>query len=277
MATKKDVSTTEEIKNLPAEYDYGGYEGAGFENQDRSDYTIPLVSVMQALSPELETMANARPGWILNKATQEAYDGKTGVKFVPCYTQHVMVEWTPRDAGGGLVGVHTMDSQMALDSKNFQREGGKILTPAGTELSETFYVYGIFVDQDGNTCQAVIPFNSAKIKKYKSWMTKARTIQVAIAGGRKSTPPLFAHVYSLKTVKEKKPKGEFYNWDITFDGETAESCRLQPSNPLFQEAVAFMELVKSGSAKADHGNTSTDDIEDGVTEEPKAPNGKRPF
>lgn len=248
MADSKAVA--EAKSNLPVVHDYGDYAGAGFENQDRSDYSIPFLAVLQGLSPELETLESAKPGFILNKVTQDVVSGKDGIVFVPCYTQHVYVEWVPRDAGGGIVGMHELDSEVVAQARAAARTG-KFALPNGNELIETFYVYGIMVGEDETTSHAVIAFTSTKIKKYKAWMTKARTVQMRLPDGRKINPPLFAHRYRLKTVKEKNAKGEFYNWDVSFDGATAEACRLAPADSIFQEAAQCMELVKSGQAKAD--------------------------
>lgn len=276
----KDV--VEKQDNLPVVHDYGDYAGAGFENQDRSDYSIPFLAVLQGLSPELETLEDAKPGHILNKVTQDVVPGKDGIVFVPCYTQHVYVEWVPKDAGGGIVGTHELDSEVVAQARAAARVG-KFTLPNGNELVETFYVFGVLVGEDESTTQAVIAFTSTKIKKYKAWMTKARTVQMRLPDGRRINPPLFAHRYRLKTVKEKNAKGEFYNWDVAFDGSNAEACRLSPSDELFQEAAQCMELVKSGQAKADLSTEGRDPDEamnaeaEAETSGAKKPGGKAPF
>lgn len=280
-ASKTAVAETK--SNLPVVHDYGDYAGAGFEQQDRSDYSIPFLAVLQGLSPELETLENAKPGHILNKVTQDVFAGKEGLAFVPCYTQHVYVEWVPRDAGGGIVGVHELDSPVVAQARA-NAKVGKFMLENGNELIETFYVYGIVVGEDESTSHAVIAFTSTKIKKYKAWMTKARTIQMRLPDGRKINPPLFAHRYRLKTVKEKNAKGEFYNWDVTFDGDKAEECRLAPNDTVFQEAAQCMELVKSGAAKADYSTENGTDPSEAQAAEAEAetagakkPGGKTPF
>lgn len=278
----KETAVAETKSNLPAVHDYGDYAGAGFEQQDRSDYSIPFLGVLQGLSPELETIESAKPGYILNKVTQEVFSSKDGLGFVPCYTQHVFVEWVPRDAGGGIVGTHELDSAVVAQARA-NAKVGKFVMENGNELVETFYVYGIIVDGD-NTSHGVIAFTSTKIKKYKAWMTKARTIQMRLPDGRKINPPLFAHRYRLKTVKEKNAKGEFYNWEVTFDGDKAEECRLAPNDPVFQEAAQCMDLIKSGAAKADYSTETGRDPSEAAAAEAAAetggaakPGGKTPF
>lgn len=247
---KNEVATKNQNTAM-AEYGaYEDYAGAGFENQTSDDYSIPFLHILQALSPQLEDNDTLRQGMILNTVTGEVWDGKKGIAFVPATTQHVYVEWKPRDMGGGFVAIHEVGSELVrtcVDEQPF----GTYVTPDGNELIETFYVYGIAVDDEGNASEAVIAFNSTKIKKYKGWMTKAKTIQIPLPDGRRIPAPLFAHRYRLKTVSEKNNKGQYYNWDsVAFDGANAMEARLLPNDPLFQAAVNIKELIEKGAARA---------------------------
>ncbi|ASZ72312.1 hypothetical protein [Pseudomonas phage vB_Pa-PAC7] len=253
---KTDSKTTDvavkEQNTAMAEYGaYADYAGAGFENQTSDDYSIPFLQILQALSPQLQENDSLRQGMILNTVTGEVWDGKKGIAFVPATTQHVYVEWKPRDAGGGFVGIHEVNSDLVNHAKAASSEYGKYSTPDGNELIETFYVYGIALDDDGNASEAVLAFSSTKIKKYKGWMTKAKTIQIPLPDGRRIPAPLFAHRYRLKTVSEKNNKGQFFNWDaIAFDGENAQQARLLPDDPLFQSAVNIKSMIEQGKARA---------------------------
>ena len=246
-----DVAVKEQNTAM-AEYGaYADYAGAGFENQTSDDYSIPFLQILQALSPQLQENDSLRQGMILNTVTGEVWDGKKGIAFVPATTQHVYVEWKPRDAGGGFVGIHEVNSDLVNHAKAASAEYGKYSTPDGNELIETFYVYGIALDDDGNASEAVLAFSSTKIKKYKGWMTKAKTIQIPLPDGRRIPAPLFAHRYRLKTVSEKNNKGPFFNWDaIAFDGENAQQARLLPDDPLFQSAVNIKSMIEQGKARA---------------------------
>lgn len=253
---KTDSKTTDvavkEQNTAMAEYGaYADYAGAGFENQTSDDYSIPFLQILQALSPQLQENDSLRQGMILNTVTGEVWDGKKGIAFVPATTQHVYVEWKPRDAGGGFVGIHEVNSDLVNHAKAASSEYGKYNTPDGNELIETFYVYGIALDDDGNASEAVLAFSSTKIKKYKGWMTKAKTIQIPLPDGRRIPAPLFAHRYRLKTVSEKNNKGQFFNWDaIAFDGANAQEARLLPDDPLFQSAVNIKSMIEQGKARA---------------------------
>lgn len=232
---------------------YADYAGAGFENQDSSDYAIPFLGILQALSPQLQDPANShmRQGMLLNTVTGEIFEPGVGVAFVPAITQHSYAEFKPRANGGGYVGSHEVESDVVRAAK--EKNGGEfgmLKSPEGNDLIETFYVFGIMIDADGNSFEAVMAFNSTKIKVYKSWMTKAKTIQIALADGRRIPAPLMAHRYRIKTVAEKNNKGAFFNFSIAFDGENAIACRLKPNDELFQKAFAIKGLIESGKARA---------------------------
>lgn len=276
-ADKKEVAT-DVVKPQSTEIalaDYEQYAGSGFENQNSEDYSIPFLQVLQAISPQVIENEALRPGQIFNTVTGEVFDSKTGVAFIPATTEHKFVEWTPRESGNQFVGTHEIDSELVKSCKANQ-EFGKFKTPEGNDLVESFYVYGIAIDADGNTCQAVISFSSTKIKKYKAWMTKAKTIQIALTDGRRIPAPLFAHRYRLKTVSEKNTKGTFYNLDIAFDGANAIEARLAPKDPLFQDAVAIKQLLESGKARAAYESQApgSADVE---SETSGAPSGKPVF
>ena len=270
-STKKDVapSNTENTgTNIVAAAAYADFAGQGFENQTADDYSIPFMTVLQALSPQLLPEAgndHLKQGMIYNTVTGDYYSGKDGIVFVPSSTRHEFIEFKPRESGGGFVGRHDIDSPIVSDAKARAVDYGKFSTPDGNELIETFAVYGVVVGPDGSLTDAVIAFSSSKIKKYKAWMTKAKTIQLDLGNGRRIPAPLFAHKYRLKTVSEKNSKGSFYNWDISFDGANAVEARLAPDNELFQQAYHLKGLLDSGAARANYeAGAATSGPDDGA-------------
>jgi hypothetical protein len=253
------ASTAASAVVAATDYDYSEYANQGFENQTRDDYAVPFLGVLQTNSPLCETSATARPGMLVNTVTQETYTAD-GVVFIPVDTQHVVVEWKPRSLGGGFVAVHEMSSEIVKKAAE-EQEFGKWKTIKGdlnsNDLVETFYVYGLMVHESGASEQMIIAFTSTKIKSYKRWMTKARTLQVALPDGRRVNPPLFAHKYRVTTVKETNPKGSFFNFNVEFAAEDAVKCRLGTTNPLFLSAKAFFDLLKEGKIKAAHDSQTT--------------------
>lgn len=196
-------------------HDYGNMAGGGFEGTTQEDFAMPFLNLLQALSPEVgaegpdKAIEGARPGMLINSVTKELYDGKDGILFVPVSTQHVYVEWKPRDSGGGIVGRHEIDSDLVTACKQAAEKFGQYKTDEGNELIETFYMVGYTLEDPDATEPkdiVVLPFSSTKIKVYKRIMQMLRTY--------KGRPPLFANRLRITSIAEKNNKGSFHNLDI---------------------------------------------------------------
>lgn len=255
--------------------DYGNDANLGFDKTTQADFTIPFLGIVQSNSPELidsdaRHIPGCKPGSLFNTVTRELYPD--GVIFVPCDTQHMVVEWRPRTKGGGFAGTHQIDSDIVAKAKAGSTQFGKYSTAEGNDLTETFYMYGMSLADPNDLENAgllVVAFTSTKIKKYKQVMTSMRTM--------KGKPPLFAHRLLIKSVSEKNQKGQFFNYDITPAlGNFVESL-IPPTldgnpHPLLLAGRELLENVRGGMAKAAH---ETQERSDG--DETGAPDGKNPF
>lgn len=241
-------------------FDYGADANSGYENQSSSDYQIPFLVLLQAMSPQCGDpedggVEGARPGMLFNSVTHEVFSGKDGVEFVPAYTEHLFLEWVPRDQGGGIVGRHTPDSEIVARAKA-NSDFGKYKTPSGNDLVEAFQIYGVLVGEDGDANgMAVISFTSTKIKVYKNIITKLRMFTIKTSDGRKINPPLFAHKLRISSFKDRNSQGEFHNFVVNpaVDKDVRASL-IDPTSSLFEEAKQCMEMVKSGIAQADYAS-----------------------
>lgn len=241
--------------------EYAATAGQGFETHTRDDYAIPFLGVLQSNSPLIETNATARAGMLVNTVTKELFDGKDGIVFVPSYTHHVVVEWKPRDQGAGFVAIHTLDSDLVIKVKK-EQEFGKYKVTKGDEKSndliETFYVYGIFVAEDGSYQQMVIAFSSTKIRVYKNWMNRARYIMMKLPDGRQINPAIYSYKYRINSVSEKNAKGSFYNFSINFDGGAPDKALLSTRDPIFQDAKKLYEVLAGGATIKTAQETQTE-------------------
>lgn len=274
----KAVATTQKGGAVAA-YDYGDDSGKGMENISKDDLTIPFLKLLQSMSPEIDDstpqfLPDAKPGMFLNSVTQTLYPGEKGVVFVPAITQHSFIEWKPIDQGGGFVGVHTPDSDIVKDAKAASTKFGEYKTPDGNELVETFNIFGVLADEDGDAVSmAVIPFTSTKIKPYKNFMAKLNMYQVKTPSGAKKTPPLFAHRVKLTAVKQKNTQGSFYN--VVFSpaiGTTLGESLLPPGDKLLEAGKACYDLIREGKANADFSKETVATATTGGD-----PDGKAPF
>ena len=252
--TVREAVAVRDTVAVTAPYDYGTDVGAGFEGTSQQDYAVPFLTILQALSPQCDPasgkyLPHARPGMLFNTVTQALYDA---VQFIPCHRAHVYTEWLPRTAGGGFRGVLDVNDPRVLEAKLASPDAfGKLLAMGPdktlTELVETFQMYGVLVAPEGMQ-GAVINFTSTQIKKYKAWMTKARTVRVPSArdANRQITPPLFAQLFQLTSVPESNAKGKWYGWKIE---PAPEGLLLDPASERYGEARGFRQLAESGVLK----------------------------
>lgn len=251
-------------------YDYGQDAGSGFEGQTQEDLSIPFLTVLQALSPQVvdNQPEGARAGMLFNTVTQELHDGKEGLLFVPCMTQHVFVEWIPRKKGGGFVGVHDLASPVVARAREKSTEFGKFWTydEAGNEdnqLVETFYVFGVMTGTDPANATELSPvilaFTSTKIKVYKGWST--------LVNKRKDRAPLFAFLVHLGSVSQENASGKFFNFSLR------NVSMLAPDDARYTAAKGLKALIGSGRAKAAYESQTTE----GGESEAAGKDGKPPF
>lgn len=249
MAARGSTAVATQANNTTAltSVDYGEYAGTGFEDTSQDDFSIPFLDILQGQSPEVESLDAAKPGMFHNTVTDDLYDGKEGVPVLVCATAHEFVEWRPRNQGGGIVGRHKLDSEVVSRAKSNAEKFNELTTDAGNDLVETFYAYLILALPEG-PMPAVLSCSSTRIKPYKAMMTKANMIMVPTPDGRKVKPPLFAHRFRLTTAKRKNSDGEWHTFEVAFDSpdKSAVGARLAPDDSLFQAAVDFNSVIRSG-------------------------------
>jgi hypothetical protein len=264
-----------------AVYDYGEDAGAGFENQTQADITIPFIAVLQALSPQVKDPSDggvegAKQGMLHNSVTDELFDGKAGVLFVPAYTEHLFTEWVPRDAGGGFVGRHEVDSDIVKAAKSASTEFGKYTTESGNQLAETFYVYGVLCPEGAALEPIVLGFTSTKIKVYRKWNTRLQMFTVPTKDGGKLQPPMFAHLTRLGTVADSNTKGDFFNFTLTPAQGEVKSSLIAPNDERFMAAKDLRDMVRGGQAKAAE-ETQTSAATDTPSDNAGGDGGEVPF
>lgn len=267
-----------------AEYDFGDDAGKGLQDIDRSETRIPFIFILASNSPQVKPPAQggiqgAQQGMIMNGGTGELFDvskAPNGLKFLPCYRDHNFVEFVPKNLGGGFVAVHKPDDVMILQlqakqgnfgrlSRNCTKRDPQGLPLDGTEISETFYLYGLLVDDFGSTSQVIVPFKSTQIKKYQNFIQRTKTWKYKDPRSTDEAPrppivpPIWAHFLRLGTTPEKNKKGEFWGWTLGLwernDDGTEKPYREsinKKGSPLYEEAAEFNRMLESGEAKANY-------------------------
>ena len=69
---------------------FGNDLSKGFENMTQDDLALPFLRILGQLSPQVtqgdaKYIEIAKPGNIYNTVTNDLFDGKKGIKVIPCY------------------------------------------------------------------------------------------------------------------------------------------------------------------------------------------------
>lgn len=262
MAAKKNTVAKTKKQAVAVIPDFGADAGVG-NDITMEDLKIPFVNLLQALSPQVieagdDYIEGAKPGLIINKATEELL---TSMNLVLASRKRSFIEWRPNR--GGFAGEHEPLSNVVKQAQATAVKRNKLLTKDGNSLEETFSLYAIQLDDDGNPLgYVVIPFTSTKIKAWRSYFTKLDT---ARSGSRKLTDvaPLFAMSATLTVRAETNNEGQpYFNFVLKpANGGVLESV-IGPDSEGYNSAKALREAIELGRAKADY---STHD--DAVAEE----------
>lgn len=149
---------------------FGDDAAKGFENMTQDDMALPFVRILGQLSPQVtdgdaKYIEGAKPGMIYNTVTSELYDGKKGIKIIPCYYKKDYPEWSDRgDGPGAPVAIHLPNSPVIATGK---RDGSKIRLPNGNYLEETASYYVMIETKSGGYTPALITMKSTQLNVSK--------------------------------------------------------------------------------------------------------------
>ena len=228
--------------------DFAADAGMGMEGMTSQDMAIPFFNILQKLSPQLDTIANAKAGMIFNTVTEECFKD---IVVIPCAYKREFVEWKPREQGGGLVGQHSITSQVVTDAKNVN---GKLMTAGGNILVETAYHFVLRVELDTGVLEpGLITMSSTQLKKNRRWNSLMNNLKVQGPNGM-VTPARFSHMYKLGSIGEQNDKGAWAGWTIDIIGPVTEPGLYQAAKEFAQQVGSG--LVRTAAPEQDHTESS---------------------
>lgn len=191
-----------------------GEEGVatGFEGTRSTDFQQPFVTILQKMSPQCDPdketyIPDAKPGRFFQTDSQELFDE---LDIIPCMYRQAMVEWKPREEGGGFVAEFTPGAEVGMQ----RDEKGRFVTGRGTHLIDTRYWYCLRKAPAGDSWTPIIlALTSTQIKKSKKWLSEMSRAKVQ---GKKGlfTPPIYTHIYHATTVLEQKDQNTWKGWNL---------------------------------------------------------------
>lgn len=222
--------------------------GVGVDDIDSRDLAIPFLSILQALSPQLNKhdgsyVPGAEAGDIIHTVTHEIW--KDGVSLVPCVFQRRYTEWLPRTAGGGLV--HDYGSDESCVQQATARPTGGWLKPNGNEIVLSGNHFCLLLRDDGTFDRVVVSMSATQYKKSRRWNTMITATMIQTPDGLKPAP-VFARCYHVSTIPESNEKGSWYGWRIE-PGDWV--LNLQNGPALYDAAKAFRTGVLNQAYRAD--------------------------
>ena len=219
--------------------------GAGLGNMGANDFAIPFISILQKGSPQV-SRANAKfidgtaPGDIMNTVTQEIYDGREGILFIPCGYMKSIVRWKSRDSGGGLVSHHKEGDPILRTLKRNER-GQLVHEESGDVFIDTAYHFGLLLHGEAPPEWAVVSMYSTQLKKSRMWNTTMR--RIVMRGSQGSfNPPSFSHQYRMTTVGETKDTYDWFGWKVAVESQVSDL-------DVYKMAREFSKQVEEGNVR----------------------------
>ena len=218
----------------------------GSQNMEQEDLALPFIKVLGQLSPEVNKrdagkyVQGAEPGMILNSVTKELFDGAKGIEVLPCSYERKYLQWKPRELGGGLVSIHSVDDPIVKTTKRDQMN--RDVLPNGNYLENTANHFVVVLGTVPST--ALVSMTRTQLKVSRSWNSMMMSIKMQ---GEKGlfTPPTFSHVYRLKSVQLTNDKGSWFGWDISKTGPVKDQSS-------YKIAKDFAASIGKGEVEVKH-------------------------
>lgn len=217
---KKKTEAKEEVAlrpgQLPSHVVKG--KGRGFQEVERTDLLLPRIKLLQPLSPEV-IERGMKAGHMINSLTKEDYGEE--VTIIPILHFKNRIKWGPREEGGGI---------------ECSSDQGKLARPEYgvkncLECNDQLWDNEAKKEEDRKPkCTLYYSFPCIVVESQfpvglSMERTKVKTAKKLLSIARYSGPnlDLFAKKYRLYSVKEKGPKGQFFNFDVEPLGFTSEA------------------------------------------------------
>lgn len=248
-----------------------GMEGLGTSGK-ADDNIVPFLSHLQDLSPEVKKrdplyIEGAEPGCLLNKATRQVWkidqqskllvdDDGQPLTVQPCEYQHLIVEWIPRDAGGGFVSRHDKTEE-TVEATMLKIGGKQIPDPrdssgkkkiwrlGSNDLIDTRYHFVNVLQPDGRVEPCVMSFTSTGHTASRSWMSLMRN---NLLQGK--IPPSWFRQYHVKALTKSNAQGEWFVLSFEDAGWVQDKA-------VRARGLALHQSVSSGVVKAAAETDST--------------------
>jgi len=227
-----------------AQFDYGQDAETG-ARATGDDLKIPLLYILQPMSPQLREHKSLKMGHLWNNVTEEAVESVEGVIVG---IQRTWVEQTGKASGKvEFVARHDDNSPFVLNAiASRKSKFGKIPMPDGNTLEESVCLF--MVHPDMSFSGLVIKLSG--LDSYKKLMTKLTHWQNARAAITGSKPPSYATRVKISTSEKEFTEGHAYIPVFTAVDTDLTTSQIGTDSELYQFAKAMAVMINAGKASA---------------------------
>lgn len=216
----------------------------GFAGMSQEDFALPFLRLLTNTSPEVGELEGALPGMIHNTVTNELFDGKKGVRVIPCAYVRQYIEWAPRGQGTGAP-IHIYPATSDILSKTRREPGdNKDYLDNGNYIENTANHYVMVLDDNDVPSPALITMKSTQLKKSRKWNSMMAAVKIPGKNGL-FTPPMYSQIYLLTTQGESNDKGKWFGWEIE------RVCSVEDAS-VYMAAKQFAQSINAGEVKVKH-------------------------
>lgn len=223
-------------------FDITANQGSGIEDLNQGG-SMPLLRILQDLSPQVrkqkdEYIEGAESGDIYF-AADECILGKS-IEIIPIKMKPLYTEWTPRDQGGGLVGLHPLT--ITDDARYEQGRNARYDEWLGdNELLMTHYWF-VRVLVNGEWVEALIAMTKSQLKISRDLQKKIKNFRYD--DHPDVQPNIFARKVVLESEYVENDNGDGYNnWkvgDFTVLDPSEDEALLVEANDLSKGAEQYL-------------------------------------
>lgn len=184
------------------------------------DNVVPIIRLLQDMSPQVKKnnpayIKGAEPGdiWLKdNPLGPVLVKGSVGFLFQPCAFSKDVVEWRPRDGGGGYV--RRWDNLPSDAVAHVDEKTGRAFytRPNGNELVDTRYHPGFVVNEKtGEASPWVLPMKGSNHAVSRSWMP----LMTSKRGPKGKIAPVWTTFWRIKSKSKVNAAGQdFFIYDV---------------------------------------------------------------
>jgi hypothetical protein len=226
------------------------HAGLGNEEVRIDDAATPFIRILQANSPECKRsdakyIPGAQEGMFYHTLHKLVLPADPPLLLVNCFFEPLLIEWTPREKGGGMARVYDGNDPIIKKVTQVKDQEGRTrnVLPNGNHLVETAQHYNLWLNRDQNRWEhVVLGLSSSQLKHSRALNALLLNEKVFDRRSGALVPaPRFSRFVTATTKVETKDKNSWFGYDFNLGPRI--------TAPVVPDAIAFAKLLQSGKRR----------------------------